>query len=277
MQEVKKISIIGVGFMGGSFALGIKKTFPQIRIWGYARNLTSYNKLKKLNILDKVERNLKNLVSDADIVVLATPIYSIIEYFKKIAGFLKKNTIVIDIGSTKELICKYAKIYLPKYINFVGCHPLCGSQKSGANFSDPNLYRNAICIITTPLKNYGVLTVKELWEGLGSKVIFLSPSLHDKIISTFSHLPHIIAFSLINLANKKYLKFAPQSFKDLTRISVSGAHIWKDIFLSNKYIITDIKKFIKFLQEFELAIKGENEKRITKLINNANKKYSLFV
>ncbi|MCM8819917.1 MAG: prephenate dehydrogenase/arogenate dehydrogenase family protein, partial [Candidatus Omnitrophica bacterium] len=126
-------------------------------------------------------------------------------------------------------------------------------------------------------KNYGVLTVKELWEGLGSKVIFLSPSLHDKIISTFSHLPHIIAFSLINLANKKYLKFAPQSFKDLTRISVSGAHIWKDIFLSNKYIITDIKKFIKFLQEFELAIKGENEKRITKLINNANKKYSLFV
>ncbi|MCM8786478.1 MAG: prephenate dehydrogenase [Candidatus Omnitrophica bacterium] len=277
MQAIKKISIIGVGFMGGSLALSIKKSFPQISVWGYARNLTSYNKLKKLNILDKVECDLKALVSDADIVILATPVYLIIKYLKKIANFLKKSTIVTDIGSTKELITKYAKIYLPKNVTFVGCHPLCGSQKSGANFSDPNLYKDAICIVTTPFKKYGVSIIKELWETVGAKVVFISPSLHDKIISTFSHLPHIIAFSLINVANQKILKFAPQSFKDLTRISASSPSVWKDIFLTNKYITADIESFIKFLRQFQVAIKKQDQKTIVKLINEANKKYSLFL
>lgn len=278
MDNIKKISIIGVGLMGGSFASAIKNKFPSISIWGYARNDASYEKLKKLNILDKVECDLKALVEDADIVVLATPIYSIIDYIKKISPFLKKDAIVFDIGSTKELIVKYVKKHFGKKINFVGCHPLCGSQKSGANFSDPNLYKDSICIITNDFANdFAISTVKKLWEAIGSKVIFLSSSLHDKIVSVLSHLPHVISFTLTNFVPKKILNFSPPSFKDLTRISASPAHVWTDIFLTNKYIAKDIEKFIKLLSEFQLAIKKKDSKKIFKLIENANKKYSLIL
>src|SRR3989338_9365744 len=140
LKRIKKIAIIGVGLMGGSLALALKKRFPAKRVYGFARSRSSFRKLQRLGFLDKVEKDLAKLVCDADLVVLGSPVEAICGYFKEISPFLKKGSIVIDLGSTKSLIHKRAKKDLPPGVSFVGCHPLAGSEKSGAEHATTSLY-----------------------------------------------------------------------------------------------------------------------------------------
>jgi prephenate dehydrogenase len=273
MKSVRKITIIGVGFMGGSLALAIKKKFPRIFVTGYARSDSAYRRLSKLNIVDKVEKDLSKAVCGSDMIILAAPIYSIIYYFKKIASFLKPGAIVIDLGSTKRLIEKSASRYLPKNISFVGCHPLCGSDKSGARFGIPGLYEKAICIVLSSGRKEAIRAVKAFWNALGCRVILLDSATHDKILSSVSHLAHLISFSLTGFVPGAYLKFAPSSLRDLTRISNSPPAVWADILISNKKnIIADSEKFIKTLGMFNKLIKKEEKEKIIKIIENINKK-----
>ena len=245
MSKIKKIGILGVGLMGGSLSLALRNKFPGVSIWGYARSQKSYDKLKRIKVLDRVERDLKNVVENADLVVLALPVEVIINYFRKIAPFLKKGAIVFDLGSSKGVIEKSIAKCLPKGVSFVGCHPLCGSEKSGAEFSKIDLYQEAVCLITSSPQSKATKRVKKIWEKLGSKVIFISPQRHDKFLSYLSHLPHLISFSLTKGFSKDRLKFTLQSFKDLTRISLSPASVWAEIFLSNKKnVLADLNKFI---------------------------------
>ncbi|MFA5007622.1 MAG: prephenate dehydrogenase [Candidatus Omnitrophota bacterium] len=277
MGSIKKITIIGVGFMGGSLALSIKKKFPGIFVTGYARSNPTYKKLTRLNIVDEVQGDLGKAVCDSDVVVLGAPIYSIIDYFKKISPFLKPGTIIIDLGSTKELIQKKALKYLPKNTYFVGCHPLCGSDKSGAQFSTPNLYKGAICIISSSANKKALQKIESLWKALGCRVILVNAKTHDKILSSVSHLVHVISFSLTGFVPKTNLKFAATSLRDLTRISNSPAAVWADILISNKNNITeDIKKFIKILENFKELIKKERKEKILKLIKDINKKQKII-
>ena len=271
MKTVKKIVILGVGFMGGSLGLAIRKKFPKISVWGYARSKKSYNKLKKLKILNRVELNLGKCLKNADMVVLALPVETIIAYFKKMAPILEKGAIVFDLGSSKKKITEAAKRYLPKEVDFVGCHPLSGSEKSGAEFSCSSLYRGSLCIISTHNKSTKI--VANLWRKLGSRVVSLSPERHDKIISFISHLPHIISFSLTQAIPDSYLKFSTTSFKDLTRISGSPSSVWTDIFISNKSnILGDLDSFIKTLDKFKTLLKNKDKKGIASLIKKANSK-----
>jgi len=277
MKSVKRIAILGVGFMGGSLALAIKKNFPGIFVIGYARSNSTYERLLKSNIVDRVEKDLGKAVCGSDIVVLAAPIYSIIDYLKKIAFFLKKEAIVIDLGSTKELIEKEAIRYLPKNVHFVGCHPLCGSDKSGAQFSTPNLYKGAICLVSPAKSNVALKKVKSFWARLGCRVILINAKNHDKILSSVSHLVHVISFSLTGFVPKAYLQFAATSLRDLTRVSNSPAGVWADILISNKKnVIRDSEKFIKGLEKFKELIKQNKKEEILKLIKNINKKQKII-
>ncbi len=273
MKTIKKVAILGVGFMGGSLSLAFKKEFPRIAVWGYARSKKSYLKLKKLQILDRVERELKKVVANADLVALALPIESIVDYSRKIALFLKPGAIVFDLGSSKKVIEKSIVKCLPKAVDFVGCHPLVGSEKSGAEFSRPRLYQGAICLITSSPHCSATKMVKRIWERLGAKVIFINADYHDKAFSYLSHLPHIVSFSLIESLPQGHLKFYPQSFKDLTRTSGSPASVWADIFLSNKKnILEDLNKFIGSLRKFEGLIKKKDKAKIIDLIKKINAK-----
>jgi len=273
MSKIKKIVILGVGLMGGSLSLALRKKFPGVSICGFARSQKSYDKLKKIRVLNRVERDLKNVVENADLVVLALPVEVIISYFKKIAPFLKKGAIVFDLGSSKGVIEKSIAKCLPKGVSFVGCHPLCGSEKSGAEFSKRDLYQGGVCLITSPSQSKATKKIKKIWEELGSKVIFISPQRHDKFLSYLSHLPHIISFSLTKGFPKDHLKFTLQSFKDLTRISISPASVWAEIFLSNKKnVLVDLNRFIKTLKKFESLIKKSDKDKIIDLIKKINTK-----
>lgn len=278
MKNIKKISIIGVGFMGGSLALALREKFPSASIWGYARSKKSYNKLKSLKLLSKVSLELKQLIEDSDIVILSLPVKSIIKYFNKIGPFLKKGAIVIDLGSSKKEIEVQAKKILPKSVNFVGCHPLCGSQKSGAEFSQTELYKGANCFITSSPAKKSTVIVKKIWQAIGSNVLLIKPDLHDKVVSSVSHLPHIISFSLTQFVPEKYLKFSPTSLKDITRISNSPPQVWTDIFLSNsKNILKDLNKFIKTLKEYEALLEKGDETKISNLISKVNAKQKKII
>lgn len=270
MKDIKKIAIIGVGFMGGSLALAFKAKFPAVRVCGFARNDKSYNKLKKLNLLDEVGKDLKGLVFDADLVIFGLPVELIIEYFKKVSPFLKKGAVVIDLGSTKQSIERSAKKILPSAVSFVGCHPLAGSEKSGAQFSRPDLYQGSVCLITASNQSKAAKLVRKIWQSLGCQVFFLGALEHDKMLSAISHLPHLISFSFSGFASKRYLRFSTASFKDLTRIAHSPAEVWVDIFLSNKKnILTDLKGYLKVLKKFESLLKKGNRKGMLNLINRS--------
>jgi prephenate dehydrogenase len=273
MKNIKKILIIGVGFMGGSLSLALRKKFPKVSVWGFARSNKSFRKLKKLKILNRVEENLAMATKDADIVILAAPVEAIVDYLKKISPWLKKGAIVFDLGSSKKKIQQAASRVLPKSSNFVGCHPLAGSQKSGPESSQAGLYKGSLCLVTSLPSKKATKTVKNLWEKLGSKVVFISPDLHDKILSSISHLPHLVSFSLTESIPETYLKLAPESLKDLTRISGSPAGVWTDIFLSNKKnILKDLGQFIKTLKRYEILLKKSSKPKIARLINKANAK-----
>lgn len=272
MNQFKKVAIIGVGFMGGSLALRLKQVYPDIEIFGYARSSQSFHKLKNLNIVDKVSRDIKEVVSQADIVILAGPIYVIIKTFKDIAGFLKPKAVVFDLGSSKQLIETAAKKSLPKDVYFVGAHPLCGSESKGAQFSQPDIYKGATCIITTnPLKP-ATKFVSQIWEKLGCKLVFMKASKHDQLLSKLSHLPHILAFALSYQAGNAAKLLSLPSFNDLTRISSSPAQVWSEIILSNKVnILQDIRAYIKVLEKIFKIIKKNDPDQLVALIEKVNK------
>jgi prephenate dehydrogenase len=278
IKDIKKVAIVGVGMMAGSIALELKAKFAHLEIWGFARNQASYLKLKKLHIVDVVESNVQKVVENADVVIMGLPVCLIIEYCRIMSPFLKNGAIVFDLGSTKELIEKNVRKFLPSDVGFVGCHPLCGSEKSGAQFARRNLYENSLCLITSPAKNNVTKFVKDIWSALGARVVFLSAARHDAILARVSHLPHIISFSITQCIPDTYLKFIPPSLKDLTRISGSPANVWVDIFLSNKKNIAhDIRSFIKVLQQFQKAIAAKDSSGLTRLIARANRKHKCFL
>lgn len=273
MSKIKKIGILGVGHMGGSLSLALRDRFPEVSTWGYARSKKSYDKLKRMRVLNRVERDLKKVIENADLVVLALPVEVIIVYFKRIIPFLKKGAIVFDLGSSKSAIEKSITKCLPKGVSFVGCHPLCGSEKSGAESSKKDIFQKATCLITSSPQSKAAKTVKRIWEKLGSKVIFISSQRHDKFLSYLSHLPHLISFSLTDGFSKGHLKFSLQSFKDLTRISLSPASVWAEVFLSNKKnLLADLNNFMKILKKFENLIKKNDKNKIVDLIKKINTK-----
>jgi len=278
VKNIKKVSIIGVGLMGGSFAKAFKRKFPSVFICGYARSNKSYNKLKRLSFLDQVERDCESVVKDADLVILASPIQAIVDILKKIPRYLKKGSIVIDLGSTKKLIEKTASKHLPKGIDFVGCHPLCGGEKSGAEFSKDDLYKGSICLITSSFSRKATQVVKKIWESLGAKVSYISPNDHDRLLSCISHVPHLISFSLTESIPDGFLKFSSASLKDLTRISNSPASVWSEIFLSNRNNISyHLKRLINSLEKLHSLIQKGDKEKIVKFINKVNAKQKRII
>lgn len=269
----KRVGIIGVGLMGGSFALAFKEKFPQSKIVGFARKASSFKRLKKMDILDEVSSDLKKVVKGSDLLVLALPVSLIVDYLELTAPFLGKETVVMDLGSTKRGIHRVAKKLLPKRDNFVGCHPLCGSEKSGAEYAYKDLYKGTLCLITSAPKNKNVKNIRVVWKAFGAKVRFLTPGMHDKILSYISHFPHILSFSLTKLVPSKFYQFSSPSFHDMTRVSASAARLWTDIFLSNQQNINkNISEFVEILETFKNLIEEGREKELFSFIKAINDK-----
>lgn len=279
MRKFNKITIVGVGLMGGSIGLALKNKRLARHIVGVGHHKSSIKRALRLKTADEGTLDIRRAVSGADIVIMSTPILSMAGLTRKMSPYLKKGCIVTDVGSTKLRLAKEMERLLPQGIYYVGGHPMAGSEKKGVEKARKDLFKDSVCILTKT-KNTGekpVKTVKNLWRALGAEVIVMSPRDHDRIISEVSHLPHMLIFSLLNSIDPKGLRFASSGFYDTTRIASSDAIIWKDIAITNKEeILKSISRFKKSLSILQRGIDREDGATLMKVFKIAKKRRELL-
>lgn len=271
MRLFNKVVIIGVGLIGGSIGLGIKKRKLAKQVIGISRHKKTINCALAQGAIDFGYLDLR-AVSQADLIVLATPISSIIKLGLKISPLVKPGALVTDAGSTKKLIVKALEKILP---NFVGAHPLAGSEKQGVINAQADLFCRSLCVLTPTARTSkaALKTIKRFWIELGAEIVCFSPSRHDKFISYVSQLPHIVAFSLIQSVPHNSLYLASTGLRDTTRIAGSGALLWKDILFTNsENILGALKTFSRCLSRIESAIKQKDASALERILRQARGK-----
>lgn len=245
--EFGKLVIFGVGLIGGSFALGLKAAGQVEEVVGFGRSLASLTQAQDLGIIDRVGANPGQEVSDADLVLIATPVGQMPEIMARIAPYLGQQTVVTDGGSTKEDVVAAARACFGDRISqFVPAHPIAGAENSGAAAARADLYLGKKLVLT-PLPENSVLNVarvRSAWEWCGALIHELAPAEHDRIFAAVSHLPHLLSFALVHdLAVREnsdlYFSFAASGFRDFTRIAASHPEMWRDICLANRIALLE--------------------------------------
>jgi prephenate dehydrogenase len=253
-----KVAIVGVGLMGGSIGLCIKKRGLADVVIGIGRSRERLLTAKERGAVDEITEDLRR-VEDADLVFLATPILSIIEIGKKIAEWVD-SSIVTDVGSTKREIVEALTPIIPR---FVGTHPMAGSHKSGPESASPSLFDGSVTVIT-PVETTEISAkskIEALWREMGTDVAELSPEEHDRLVAISSHIPHILSFCLVNLAEreKEIEPVLSTGFCDMARLSLSEPSMWKDIALSNRdNILRGLGEIKGIIDEWQGLIKKED-------------------
>ncbi len=280
MKDLRQITVIGLGLLGGSITLRILRSLPGVKAVGYTHHPSTRTKARRLAVATEIAEDINQSVSCADLVILATPIYTFEKIFIKIGDALPAGCIVTDVGSTKVLPHRWAAKKLPKTIHYVGSHPIAGSEQKGVEFARDDLFDQTTCILTTTTKTNrrAVQTLKRFWSELGCCVKLMTPTEHDRIFANISHLPHVAAAALINSNSSEDLKFAGKGFLDTSRIASSPANIWADILLTNADNTTKgIDKIIAELLKIKKAIKNQNKQQIENVLEAARKKRSAMI
>lgn len=244
----ERIAIIGVGLIGGSLGLAVKKRNLARVVVGIGRRPSSIRKALRRGAIDIGTEDLAKGAAGADLVVIATPVCLVPKIARAIAGSLKDGAVLTDAGSTKGEIVRAVEGCVSPKIFFAGSHPLAGSEKRGVLFADKDLFKGSIVIVTKTkkTKSRAVKTLDRFWRSLGAaRVVIKSPEEHDKIVAEISHIPHIAATALVNSTDRKSLEFAAAGFKDTTRIAAGDPEVWRDICITNK------KEILRSLDRYE--------------------------
>ena len=281
MKLFQKVTIIGVGLLGASLAKACKGRGLVDEITGYGRNCENLRKAKDLKIIDHYSGDLSEAVSDADLVVLCTPVSTIVPLIQSLVSQVQPGTIITDVGSVKESVVHSADKLMPEGIFFVGSHPIAGGENSGLESSTASLYQDAKCIVTATEKTdtTALKKISVLWHALGMNVISLSAEEHDFIFGAVSHLPHIVAYALMNTLgglktpnNLEVTGFSGAGLRDITRIASSDPVMWRDICLSNRnHSLNLINRFQKKLEEIRNTIERGDGQKLEKEFVAANK------
>ncbi len=270
MAKFKKITIIGVGLLGGSIGMAIKEKKLAQEVCGFFRNKIKIKKAMALKAVDYGTDDMGEAVQKADLIILATPVSDIINKLK----WMKTNNIIsliTDIGSTKRDIIKAAE-----GLNFIGSHPLTGSEQSGIEHAQSSIINNSISILTPISQKEQECSLKKIkffWQQLGAKTTVLSAKTHDQLLAYSSHLPHALACTLIQSIPDKNFLYSAGGLKDTTRIALAETTMWIDIFLSNKKeVLGAISTFEKKLAYFKTALQGKNKPKLSSFLKKARTK-----
>ena len=273
---IKKITIIGVGLIGGSLAKAIKKNNLAEVVFGFGRNLSRLESAQKSNIIDQHSIDISEALDGASIVVIATPVGTFESILRELKPYITEGMIITDVGSTKTGIARSAREILIEMAScFVPAHPIAGKEKSGFESSDEELFINKKVIIT-PLEintDKTINSLKKLWEDVGADVDFMSAESHDELLGMTSHLPHMLAFSLVNYLitqNPSASIYAAGGFKDFSRIASGDAVMWRDICLNNRnQIIAHIKSYQETLSALVDAIDNQDKDKLESFFRDA--------
>ena len=264
----EKVAIVGLGLLGASIGMGIKKRSLAREVCGFFRDEAKIKKAVRRNAVDTGTIHLAPAVKNADLIILCSPTDSIIALLKKLKS-LKCRALITDIGSTKTEIVNAAR-----GLNFVGGHPLAGSEKSGIDFAHPGLFEKNPCILTTDHASVASFRkVEQLWKRLGARTLAMKADKHDRILSFTSHLPHAIAFALITAVPAEMICLSAGGLKDTTRIAASNPDLWSGIFLSNrKDVLRSLSVFEKSLRRLKKAISGKQKNNLLRFLHQAGDK-----
>jgi prephenate dehydrogenase len=276
---VKKIVIFGVGLIGGSVALALKKTGNAPTIVGVGRSVESLNQALELGVIDALETNVQAACSDADLILIAAPVAQTSAILQSIKPHLNKDTVITDAGSTKSDVLSAAQAILgEQFSQFIGGHPIAGAEKSGVSAAKSDLFvgKNVVLTPTSATNIHAARRATQLWQACGAKVSEMSAENHDAIFAAVSHLPHLLAFALVDdIASRpnaeQLFSFAASGFRDFTRIAGSHPEMWRDISLANKTaLLSEISAFESELTQLKQLLANEDATGIQALFERAS-------
>jgi cyclohexadieny/prephenate dehydrogenase len=266
-----KVAVIGIGHIGSSLARVIKRNGLARRMVTLDESALHRTKAIELGIVDAATDNAAEAVADADLVILATPVGSFADVGAAIAPYLEEGAIVTDVGSVKLAVIRDVGPLLPESVHFVPGHPIAGTEHSGPTAGFAELFQGRWCILTPPAgtDEAAIAKVVKLWKTAGSMVEIMEAGHHDRVLAITSHLPHLIAYTIVGTATdletslqQEVVKFSASGFRDFTRIAASDPIMWRDIFLNNREAVLEVlQRFTEDLTALQRAIRwGEGEK-----------------
>ena len=266
----ERVALIGFGLIGSSLARVLRRDSPQTVIVACARSTETLETVRRLGLADETSADPASAVVDADLVVIATPLSAYGEIGRRMAPALREGAIVTDVGSVKGAAIAALQPELPSRVHFVPAHPVAGTEHSGPEAGFAELFEDRWCILTPPPATApeAVAKITALWEGAGMRVVTMEAERHDKVLAVTSHLPHLIAYTIVGTATElgqvlqsEVAAFSAGGFRDFTRIAASDPVMWRDIFLENREAVLELlQRFSEDLTALQRAIRrGDGE------------------
>jgi prephenate dehydrogenase len=277
----RKVTLVGIGLLGGSLGMALKQRRLAGTVQGYVRREASVAECKRLGAVDQAGLDLAAAVKDSDLVVLCTPIAQMRPLTEQMLPALKAGALVTDVGSVKASVVRELEpLVASARAHFIGSHPMAGAEKTGVGSARGDLFAGAICVVTpTPgSKAYLVAKLEELWKSVGGVPLRLPPELHDELVSRSSHLPHVVAAELANYVlrpdhPREQPLLCANGFRDTTRIAGGSPEMWRDICLANgPHLSRALGAFIDNLQEFRRALEDRDAKAIETFFQQAKQR-----
>lgn len=275
---INRLAIVGVGLIGGSLALALKQAGAVGHVAGCGRNQKNLDKAVQLGVIDSYEESISDAVKGADIVVLAVPLGAMQSVFVQIKDVIGDATVITDVGSAKQSVVDIASANLgPKIGQFVPGHPIAGTEQSGVEAGFASLYQNRR-VILTPLDSTdpaAIARIDAMWRQCGASVEYLGVGHHDKVLAATSHLPHMLAFALVNYLSRlndheEIFNYAAGGFRDFTRIASSDPVMWRDVCISNgDALLTLIEGYKNELDQVSAAIRDADHEHLLQLFGKA--------
>ncbi len=275
---INRLAIIGVGLIGGSLSLALKKAGVVNEVVGYSRTQSVRDEALALGIIDQVATSVADAVKDADMIFIAVPMVAMESVLTELARYIRSDAIITDGGSAKAQVVDVArKVLGEKLGQFVPGHPIAGTEKSGPSAAFAELYQGHR-VVLTPIAESNTDAVKQvraMWQDTGAEVFEMNVKHHDDVLAATSHLPHILAFNLVGMLAERddcdeVLRYAAGGFKDFSRIASSDAVMWRDICLTNKEAILDLlKDYQQGLKQLEQAIANQDGETLIKVFERA--------
>jgi len=276
-----KVCIIGCGLIGSSLARAIKKYNLSEKIVSSNRSDIVNKKVLELKIVDNSSSDTQKMVNDSDLIIIATPLSSYENVILKIKNSLKNGMILTDVGSVKERVISLVEKAIPKDVSWIPSHPIAGTEESGPEAGFSELFKNRWCILTPSkkAKEKDINTLKSFWKKIGSKVDIMDAKQHDYILSITSHIPHLVAYNIVNTSmniqkekQSAIIKYSAGGLRDFTRIAASNPIMWRDIFIQNKKNTSkEIERFIANLKDLKNAIENEDSKKLEEIFIKTKK------
>lgn len=280
MPLIGRLAIIGVGLIGGSLARALREKGEVGDIVGIGRGEANLQKAVELGVIDRYEFDVTKGVQGADLVFIATPVLTIADVVEKIAPFLAPGAVVTDGGSVKQAVVEACEPMMVAGTFFVGGHPIAGTEKSGVEASFASLYEKRRCIVTPTAKTdpQALDKVRRMWEIAGSEVVLMDAVKHDRVVAAISHLPHMVAYSLVNAVDdyngcgEGILKYSAGGFRDFTRIASSDPAMWRDIAVMNREAIIEMMDFfIRYFSDLRSHVETGDGKSLQAFFEKSKK------